>query len=123
MGCEDLVKYFYHMTLNIKLYHWSTHSYSRHKASDTLYGNLLELIDKFIEVYMGAYCRPKYDEKFNISVTQFNDTDIKNELENYKKYITNELPKYLKESDTDLLNIRDEILGELNQTLYLFTLK
>lgn len=122
MGCEDIIKYFYHMSLNIKLYHWSTYSYSRHKASDDLYTNLLELIDKFIEVYMGRYCRPKYQEKFEISVKQFDEDEIVNELKRYTSYMRNELPKYLKESDTDLLNIRDEMLGELNQALYLFTL-
>jgi hypothetical protein len=32
------------------------------------------------------------------------------------------LPKKIKTTDTDLLNIRDEILAELNKVLYLFTL-
>jgi len=31
--------------------------------------------------------------------------------------------KNLAPSDTDLVNIRDEIKGELNKVLYLFTLK
>ena len=33
-----------------------------------------------------------------------------------------EVPKGLKKTDTDLINIRDEMLAELNQLLYLFTL-
>lgn len=122
MGCEDIIKYFYHMLLTIKLYHWSTYSYARHKASDALYEKLSELVDKFIEVYMGSYSRPKYEDKFDISVKQF-DEEIIDELKRYIDYMSNELPKFLKESDTDLLNIRDEMLSELNQTLYLFTLK
>jgi hypothetical protein len=32
------------------------------------------------------------------------------------------VPKGLAPADTDLVNIRDEMLGELNQLLYLFTL-
>jgi hypothetical protein len=34
----------------------------------------------------------------------------------------NVLPRKLKKGDTDLMNIRDEILAELNKVRYLFTL-
>jgi hypothetical protein len=34
-----------------------------------------------------------------------------------------DLPKKLKKTDTDLLNIRDEILADINRARYLFTLK
>ena len=38
-------------------------------------------------------------------------------------YFTNKLPSYVNTStDTDLLNIRDEILAGINQVKYLFTL-
>jgi hypothetical protein len=37
-------------------------------------------------------------------------------------WLTHQLPKYLKKDDTDLLNIRDEILAHLNQARFLFTL-
>ena len=33
MGCESLIKVFFHMTTTIKLYHWQTLSYPRHKAT------------------------------------------------------------------------------------------
>jgi hypothetical protein len=33
------------------------------------------------------------------------------------------LTSKLKKTDTDLLNIRDTIVADLNQTLYLFTLE
>jgi hypothetical protein len=38
-------------------------------------------------------------------------------------YLQTGLTKSLKENETDLLNIRDEMLGELNKLLYLFTLR
>jgi hypothetical protein len=37
-------------------------------------------------------------------------------------WMTNDLTSKLKKTDTDLLNIRDTIVADLNQTLYLFTL-
>ena len=39
------------------------------------------------------------------------------------KYLQGTLTKSLKAAaDSDLINIRDEMIGELNQLLYLFTL-
>ena len=37
MGSENIVKFLFHMTTTIKLYHWQTQSYSVHKATDKLY--------------------------------------------------------------------------------------
>lgn len=122
MGCETIIQVFFHMLLNIKLYHWETVMFSRHKASDDLHGSLSDLIDKFIEVYMGRYNRPKFKSSFDINVRQLNDSNVVKVLQEYIKFLKDDLPLNLKESDTDLLNIRDEILGEFNKTLYLFTL-
>jgi hypothetical protein len=37
--------------------------------------------------------------------------------------LQNDLPEELEKTDTDLLNIRDEMLGLLNKTKYLLLLK
>ena len=56
IGCEEIIKVFFNMTSMIKLYHWQTKIYARHKATDNLHSELLSSIDKFIEVYMGINC-------------------------------------------------------------------
>ena len=122
MGCENIIHVFFNMLLNIKLYHWETTNYARHIASDNLYSSLNELIDQFIEVYMGRYRRPEFKTTFNIQVKQFNDDNIVDAINEYIQYLKYDMPSYLKESDTDLLNIRDEIVADLNKILYLFTL-
>lgn len=122
MGFESIIKVFFHMLLNIKLYHWETTLFSRHKASDELHGNLSELIDKFVEVYIGGYTRPEFTSSFNIKVSQLDDKNIIDILGEYVKFLKYEVPTYVKDSDTHLLNIRDEMLEQINQTLYLFTL-
>jgi hypothetical protein len=122
MGCETIIQVFFSMLLNIKLYHWETMMFSRHKASDELHSSLSDLIDKFIEVYIGRYTRPKFKSSFDIKVKQLNDSNIVEVLHEYIKFLKHDISKYIKDSDTDLLNIRDEILGEFNKTLYLFTL-
>jgi len=41
-----------------------------------------------------------------------------------ENYLVNELPTMLDaKKDSDLLNIRDEILGSVNKTKYLFNIK
>lgn len=122
MGCETIIQVFFNMLLNVRLYHWSTTSYARHTGSGALYDSLSLLIDQFTETYMGRYKRPEFKSSFNVQVKQFHDSNISEALREYVQFLKYEVPNYLKESDTDLLNIRDEIVGEINKTLYLFTL-
>lgn len=104
----------------VKLYHWQTRSFARHKATDDLTATLDTMIDNFVEVYMGKYGRPKVSG--SIKLHNFSESAAKNFVAKQTDYLTKVLPKKLKSTDTDLLNIRDEILGEVNKVLYLFTL-
>ena len=113
------------MTLRdqVKLYHWQTLSYPRHKATDDLVSSLDEKIDSFVETYMGKYGRPKLSgSRTTIHLRNFHDKQGPALLKEAIDWLTHSLPKRLKSTDTDLLNIRDEIVGDLNKTLYLFTL-
>jgi hypothetical protein len=113
------------MTLRdqVKIYHWQTMSFPRHKATDDLVGKLDENIDKFTEVYMGKYGRPKFGGRTSsIKIRNFHDKEAPALLKSAIDWLSHKLPKHLKSGDTDLLNIRDEIIADLNQTLYLFTL-
>jgi len=97
--------------------------YSRHKGTDDVVKSLDDNIDKFVEVYMGKYGRPKMSSRNNV-ITLKNLSE-KNAIVFVKACIQElleEVPRGLKKTDTDLLNIRDEMLGDLNQLLYLFTL-
>lgn len=105
----------------IKLYHWQTGSFARHKATDDLVGALDGHIDTFMETYMGKYGRPKVSG--TIKLHNFSEKAARDFVAKQTDYLTRVLPRKLKSSDTDLLNIRDEILGDVNKTLYLFTLQ
>jgi len=115
----------------IKLYHWQTISYARHKATDELHGNLSSLVDKFIETLHGRISydnnTPNYrimlnDDKSSIFLKNTKDSKGGELLKNIKNYLeSNELKKIL-DNNTDLQNIRDEMLGSVNQTNYLFSL-
>jgi hypothetical protein len=117
---EELVKFFFTLQLNIKMYHWNTNSYSRHKATDEFGEKLLGLIDKFVEVYIGRYRIKPTACNIKIDSSYLTDEGSENLLLRARNFLQ-ELDKIVK--DTELLNIRDEFLAEINQTLYLFQLK
>lgn len=104
----------------VKLYHWQTGSFARHKATDDLTAALDLSIDTFVEVYMGRYGRPTVSG--SITLHNFSESAAKEFVAKETKYLQTDLPRKIKKTDTDLLNIRDEILAELNKVLYLFTL-
>ena len=107
----------------IKIYHWQTMKYPRHKATDDLIDKLDDNIDKFVEVYMGKYGRLDFKGKTaSIKIHNFHDKEGPEYLQSAVHWLSTKLPKYLKNTDTDLLNIRDEILADMNQARYLFTL-
>lgn len=108
----------------LKIYHFQTPSYARHKRSDKLFEQLTDKIDTFMEVLQGAWdVRVKFDTRETIPLYNVDDTSIIIVLREFIVWLTDDLPTLLREKDTDLLNIRDEILGDVNQTLYLFTFK
>ncbi len=113
------------MTLRdqIKLYHWQTMNYPRHIATNDLVTKLDTNIDQFVEVYIGRYGRPKLGGKTaSIHLRNHSDKEAEKMLREAIDWLENDLPRKLKRTDTELLNIRDTILQDLNQTLYLFTL-
>ena len=112
---------FFDMQLNVKTYHLLTKSYAKHKASDMLYDSIIDISDKFLEVYIGRYGRPKISPE-TIIFKYMADDDFISYLKKSVLYLENDLVKYIKNTDTELLNIRDELLASINQTLYLLAL-
>ena len=118
------IHFFFTMRDQLKLYHWQTYGYARHKASDDLIKELDELIDLFVEVHMGKYGRPRITPATNTTtVKNLTDSTAAKFVKECVGYLNGPLTKSLKGTDTDLANIRDEMLANLNKVLYLFTLK
>ena len=124
---KEITLIFFEMLLMVKLFHWKTHSYATHKATDELYDKLNDDIDKFIEVLLGKTgSRIDLMGHKSISLIDLNSPEqLKSKIESFKSYLvglTNN--KGLSSmANTDLLNILDEILGDMNQFLYLLTFK
>jgi len=123
MSAAD-IQFFFAMREQIKLYHWQTSLYARHKATDDVLEALDESIDKYVEVYMGKYGRPRMTGKTNtIQVKNMGEKEAVSFVKKCIETLIVVVPKGLAPTDTDLVNIRDEMLAELNQLLYLFTLQ
>jgi DNA-binding ferritin-like protein len=117
-----IVQTFLEMLNTVKLYHWKTHSYAQHKATDELYAKLNENIDTFVEILLGKdESRLKMVEKRSRLIDSENTKDFKGRIYEYREFLI-DISKYFDaKRDTDLLNVRDEILGHINQFLYLMT--
>jgi DNA-binding ferritin-like protein len=118
------------MLMTVKLYHWNTLSFSTHKATDELYGTLNTLIDQFVEVLLGKHNNISEKNKQEILAiktlhlhTYKDNGKFKHQLEMYKKYLIGLNKHFSNGENSDLLNIRDEILATLNKISYLLTLK
>ena len=135
-GCvndiADHILCFLELLNTIKIYHWSTLSYPTHKATDELYSKMSELVDSFIEIYIGHCSRGRGGNGVPVfhfksgrnasisfceckSLTAFCKVLDDNIV--HLEGLTKRLDGY-----TDLVNIRDEMVGALAQALYLLRL-
>ena len=137
-GCvndiADHILCFLELLNTIKIYHWSTLSYPTHKATDELHEKLSTLVDSFIEIYIGHCSRGKgagagvptfhfgsaKDASISFCECKSLDAFCKVLDDNivHLKGLTERLNGY-----TDLVNIRDEMVGALAKALYLLRLK
>ena len=124
---KEITIVFLEMLLMVKLYHWKTTSYATHKATDELYTKMNANIDDFVEVLLGkSGLRTDLMHNKNIRLIDLSSTEtLKREIEAFKGYLVslNDNKAMKQMTNTDLFNIRDTILGDLNQLLYLLTFK
>jgi hypothetical protein len=128
LGCyliNNFMKYIKNLLtiLNqLKVYHWQTTSYAQHQALGGAYDALNDLIDRFIEVYMGKYGRIEAKGgSTQIDLFNIETMGVDNFVDNAVDYLVGiEIPN--EKNDSDLMNIRDEMLAELNKLKYLLTL-
>jgi hypothetical protein len=123
---NEVTIYFFEMLFMIKLFHWKTFSYATHKASDSIYDKLNEHMDRFMEVLLGkSNIRMNFSNKKNITLLDVGREEFIVKIKQFKNYLINisnhQAMKSM--SNVDLLTIRDELLADLNQFLYLLSLK
>lgn len=120
---EEITLKLVQIQLQFKFLHWQTFGDAKHKAYGEIYDSMGDNIDRLVESMMGKYGRIEFDSEFSIMFQDISALSVQNFMDGITEFLvgmTEQLdPKY----DSDLLNIRDEILGDINQTKYRLTLK
>jgi len=119
---EDLVNGLLQIQQQIRILHWQTKSYARHKAYGKTYDQLGDLIDEFMEVHMGKYGRFELQDK-RVALENLEQMTVSDFIDQSIEFLIGITEKVDSKRDTDLLNIRDEMLAKMNRLKYLLTLK
>jgi DNA-binding ferritin-like protein len=106
-----------------RIYHWQTKSFARHSAFGDVYSELDGLIDEFVEVCMGKHGRPSFSGGYTLGGSDIEELELTEYINSVCEYLVGLSEDYDPKMDSDLLNIRDEMLAEINKLKYLLTLK
>lgn len=111
------------MEQQLRIMHWQTKSFARHEAFGKTYSALGDLIDKFVEVYMGKKGRFELECDCGISLLNLEDVKPVDFCTASCEMLTGMSAVLDPSCDSDLMNIRDEILANINKLKYLLTLQ
>jgi len=119
----SLITNFVKMQEQLRVFHWQTTSYARHNAFGGAYSDLDSLIDTFMETYMGKYGRVSLEENETIDLYNIGSLSLNDYLSTVTEFLLGFNETLDATQDSDLLNVRDEMLGTINKLKYLLTLK
>jgi len=110
------------------LWHFQTEILAEHKTLNSYYEEIINLMDSFIETYIGHYGRPS-TQPFNFKLEDYKEpfnNQEGNQIYNHLKevfIVIDTIRQNEKVRDlSDLKNIIDEIDAFVNKTKYLLTL-
>lgn len=92
--------------------HLQTRSFAEHKALNAYYDKILDLTDSFTEKFFGR------NGRVEIIIPEAKNQDSVSHMKGMQATLEAERDNYA----SDLQNIMDEMLGLVNETLYLLTL-
>ena len=112
-----LIKILLQFRMDIKMYHWQTKYFSKHKISDELLSSIDDISDKIIEVMLGKFnMRPDLND--SILIRNIDDNIIIDIL--YKNVnLLEKILNYIK--FVSFKSLIDELLVEINKILYLMS--
>ncbi len=123
MNLNSNVNLFLGIHAQLKVFHWQTKGYARHNAFASTRDDLEGLMDDFVEESMGQYGRFILDDETNtIKLANLNELKPLEMVETICQALV-QMTEQLDPKDTNLLNIRDEILGKFQKLKYLLTLE
>jgi DNA-binding ferritin-like protein len=123
MNISSNINFFLGLQSQLKVMHWQTKGYAKHKALDSTLDELYDLVDSFVEEAMGKYGRFKLEEETKIiRLANLSEIDINAMIDTVCDAL-DQFTDQFDQKDTNLLNIRDEMLGLFRKLKYLLSLK
>jgi DNA-binding ferritin-like protein len=122
---QDLYGSFFVAMLGLRdqahVFHWQTESFAQHSAFGGFYDAYLDLVDKLAESLIGVHGRPSFMEA-EIELSGYSDQNIMIFLEKAHELFLGQGTQ-LAADNSEIKNIIDEIIAELDKLKYLLTLK
>lgn len=123
MNLSSNVNLFLGLHAQLKIFHWQTKGYARHQSFAEVRSQLDDLVDEFVEQAMGQYGRFVLDEESStlklVNLSEVKPVEMAETICTALKQMTQDIDS----EDTNLLNLRDEILGLIQKMKYLLTLE
>jgi hypothetical protein len=121
----DYILFLMNARNQFKFFHWQTHSFSEHESFDNFVNILDDFLDKFVEAYQGKYERLKVlgDGNSGQFISNYESVDGLAYLKALYEVLNVKMVSCLSDQDSDLLNLIDEIVLNLNKLLFLLTLE
>lgn len=120
---EEIILKLIQIQNQFRFLHWQTTGDAKHRVYGDMYESLSEMIDDFAEACMGKHGRYEFESEFMISFQDIKSLSIQNFVDGITEFLLSFNDFYDSKQDSDLLNLRDEILLKVNKLKYLLTLK
>jgi DNA-binding ferritin-like protein len=120
---EELILKLIQIQTQFKFMHWQTMGDAKHRAYGKTYDKLSGFIDDFAEGVMGKYGRFEFESEFSIMFQDLKSLSVQNFMDGITEFLVSMTDQLDSKYDSDLLNLRDEMLLLINKLKYLLTLK
>lgn len=120
---EEIILKLVQIQNQFRFMHWQTTGDAKHRAYGDIYDKLGELMDDFAEAMMGKYGRIEFESEFSIMFQDLKSLNLQQFIDGITDFLVSITEMLDSKYDTDLLNLRDEMLASINKLKYLLTLK
>jgi len=120
---EEIILKLVQIQNQFRFLHWQTMSDAKHRAYGQIYDDLGDKIDAFAEACMGKHGRFEFEPEFGIMFQDIKKISVQDFLDSITEFFISMSETYDPKYDSDLLNLRDEMLLQINKLKYLLTLK
>ena len=112
----SVVNAFFQHQLTMKMYHFQTNSYGAHKGADMYLTKYALNFDRFMEAWQGANGKLRNPD-VKVEFNTVNDENVNVHLDDMVGFLSKMT------LSTDLSNIRDEMVADIQQLKYLLLFK